>query len=111
MKETWSRAETFSVPMKRVPEMTYSCVRRKMRAEGRGPAREYSRNSRLITSMAVSGVRIIDNMLYCGSTIVETFIALTLSHFGDYLTIPESRKRIAKTLMSEVTWKHHTATH
>ena len=22
MKETWSRAETFSVPMKRVPEMT-----------------------------------------------------------------------------------------
>ena len=63
MKETWSRAETFSVPMKRVPEMTYSWVKRKMRAEGRGPAREYSRNSRLITSMAAIGVRIIDNML------------------------------------------------
>ena len=68
MKETWSRAETLSVPMKRVPEMTYSWVKRKMRAEGRGPAREYSRNSRLITSMAASGVRIIDNML-CGSTV------------------------------------------
>ena len=63
MKATWSRAETFSTPMKRVTEMVYIWLRRKMRAEGRGPAREYSRNSRLITSMAASGVRIIDNIL------------------------------------------------
>ena len=68
MKATWSRAETLSTPMKRVTEMVYIWVKRKMRAEGRGPAREYSRNSRLITSMAVGGVRIVDNML-CGSTV------------------------------------------
>ena len=59
MKETWSRAETLSVPMKRVPDTMYSCVKRKMRAEGREPARAYSRNRRVITSIAASGVRII----------------------------------------------------
>ena len=56
MKATWSRAETLSTPMKRVTEMVYICVKRKMRAEGRGPARENSRNSwEMIRMAAVSG--------------------------------------------------------
>ena len=36
MKATCSRAETLSTPMKRVTEMVYIWLKRKMRAEGRG---------------------------------------------------------------------------
>ena len=56
MKATCSRAETLSTPMKRVTEMVYIWLKRKMRAEGRGPARENSRNSwEMIRMAAVSG--------------------------------------------------------
>ena len=56
MKATCSRAETLSTPMKRVTEMVYIWLRRKMRAEGRGPATENSRNSwEMIRMAAVSG--------------------------------------------------------
>ena len=52
MKATWSRAETLSTPMKRVTEMVYIWVKRKMRAEGRLPTRENRRNSRGIIRIA-----------------------------------------------------------
>ena len=56
MKATCSRAETLSTPMKRVTEMVYIWLKRKMRAEGRGPATENSRNSWEMTRMAaISG--------------------------------------------------------
>ena len=41
MMTTCSRAEMLRTPMKRTPAVTYIWVRRKMRAEGRGPSTEY----------------------------------------------------------------------
>ena len=43
MMTTCSRADTLRTPMKRTPAVTYIWVRRKMRAEGRGPSTEYRR--------------------------------------------------------------------
>ena len=52
MMATWSRAEMLRTPMKRVTAIPYSCVKRKMRGEGRGPATENRRNSTHITITA-----------------------------------------------------------
>ena len=52
MMATWSRAETLRTPIKRVTAIPYSCVNRKMRGEGRGPATENRRNSTHITVTA-----------------------------------------------------------
>lgn len=52
MMATWSRAEMLRTPMKRVTAIPYSCVKRKMRGEGRGPATENRRNSTHITVTA-----------------------------------------------------------
>ena len=41
MMTTCRSAETLRTPMKRTPAVTYIWVRRKMRAEGRGPSTEY----------------------------------------------------------------------
>ena len=56
MKATCSKAEMLSTPMKRVTEAVYIWLKRKMRAEGRGPTRENSRNSvEIIRIAAKSG--------------------------------------------------------
>ena len=52
MKATCSKAETLSTPMKRVTEVVYIWLKRKMREEGRLPTRENRRNSREIIRIA-----------------------------------------------------------
>jgi len=104
-----------STPMKRVTEMVYIWVKRKMRAEGRGPARENSRNSwEMIRMAAISGDTETVSVVAFTHTDTDTDTddqdccnirrIRNCECSGIYL--PMSLKSAANTLMSEVTYKY-----